>query len=691
MTSIFKKSILKIALLTAGLFAVFFAFSLLPAHAENYDISVYITNPEGGTVSYNGMARTSGSYVSVSENSLAIFNIEPAAGYKVGSVKYTGGTLSKSGTLYTTPAVTSDGTIYITFEQQNTFNVKLSIGDEGVITDTNGVTLLYDTTTVTEGESFEFCVVAASGYGVKSVSYAGTDLTPDAAGVYSFTPKTSGTLYVRFAEHCEIEFSVGVEGIVTDTEGNVLSGSTIEVVKGSSFRFLVDTDEGYGVKSASIYYGSAIKKLSPNPDGSYTINNLNSSCVVYIDFQLVYSLEIVKPPEKCNLVVKCGAEQLSTGKQDILRGSTINLSTSTDAGTGYIFSHYLVTKSGLNSGTETFTEKELELPITTDTVIEAVYKKVDAYTITIITTGGGTITQTGGLSVNQTNIKVNRGDSVTFTISPDANYKLKSIQYSGVTLEQNGNHFTTEPITANQTLTVEFKGKSDNVEGIEVTADGTVVTVKSLDEIEDLFSANEGNILRVPVGEGTLSAEMLYQLQGKNIWLDLVGDGYSWNLNGNDVVLEKYEPADIAVSLRDQYATASVTKLSSFSDKIQINFNSQTKFPFKATLNVNVGTKYFGKHASLFKVDMTDFSVKYISSSEITPDGNAAFTLDEGGNYIAVISDEAVTDEEINSITAGTKIDTGERQLVFSVALLFILAALGGLIYYAMAKFNKTK
>ena len=70
MTSIFKKSILKIALLTAGLFAVFFAFSLLPAHAENYDISVYITNPEGGTVSYNGMARTSGSYVSVSENSL---------------------------------------------------------------------------------------------------------------------------------------------------------------------------------------------------------------------------------------------------------------------------------------------------------------------------------------------------------------------------------------------------------------------------------------------------------------------------------------------------------------------------------------------------------------------------------------------------------------------------------------------
>lgn len=691
MTSLFKKSILRIALLTAGLFAVFFAFSFITVHAESHDISIYITNPDGGTVSFNGMARTSGSYVSVNENGLAIFNIEPIAGYKVGSVKYTGGTLSKSGTLYTTPAVTADGTIYVTFEQESVFNISFSVGTEGTLTDEYGVSLLYPSTDVKEGDSFKFRIAPSSGYGVKSVSFSGTDLTPDSTGLYTLNPKSDGTLYVSFAQHCEIEFSVGVEGVVTDTDGNVLSGTTIEVVKGTSFTFLVETDEGYGVKSASVYYGNTIKRLSPNKDGSYTLNNVSANSVVYIDFQLVYELEIVKPPEKCNLTIQCGAEQLSPGKQQILRGSTINLSTSTEAGTGYIFSHYLVTRKGLNAGTETFTEKELELPITTDTTIEAVYEKVDAYTITIITTGGGTITQSGGLSTNKTNVRVNRGDTVTFIVTPDANYKLKSILYSGVSLTQNGNRFTTDPITSNQTLTVEFKGKSDNVEGIEVTSEGTVVSVKSLDEIEDLFPENEGNILRVPVGNGELTAEMLYQLQGKNIWLDIYSDKYSWNLCGTDVALEKYDPADINVSLRDEYPTASVSQLSAFTDKIQINLASEAEFPFSATLNTNVGAKYFGKNASLFRVNMNDFSVNYVGSSAISPDGNASFTVDRGGKYIAVISDENVTDEEIKNIVDGSKVDTGERQLVLSVALLFILAALGGLIYYAMVKFGKSK
>mgnify|MGYP003299222376 CR=1 FL=1 len=127
-----KKSILKIALLLAGLFVVMF-FYRLPVNAESFEITVYITNPEGGTVSYNGISKTSGTKVYVDSGTMAPFFIEPNYGYKVGTVKYSGGSIVKSGNLYTTPAVTGNTTLYVTFEEQQSFEIYLNVGLEGSV------------------------------------------------------------------------------------------------------------------------------------------------------------------------------------------------------------------------------------------------------------------------------------------------------------------------------------------------------------------------------------------------------------------------------------------------------------------------------------------------------------------------------------------------------------------------------
>ena len=80
-----KKSIFKIALLLAGLFVVML-FYRLPVNAESFEIAVYITNPEGGSVSYNGVSKTSGTTVLVDNGTMAPFFIEPNYGYKVGTI-----------------------------------------------------------------------------------------------------------------------------------------------------------------------------------------------------------------------------------------------------------------------------------------------------------------------------------------------------------------------------------------------------------------------------------------------------------------------------------------------------------------------------------------------------------------------------------------------------------------------------
>ena len=173
-----KKSILKIALLLAGLFVVMF-FYRLPVSAESFDITVYITNPEGGSVSYNGISKMSGTTVSVDSGTMAPFFIEPNYGYKVGTVKYSGGSIVKSGNLYTTPAVTSNTTLYVTFEEQQSFEIYLNVGLEGSVIDERG-SPLYSSVIVDEGEKFRFRVLPIDGYGVKSVKFGGREISPDA-------------------------------------------------------------------------------------------------------------------------------------------------------------------------------------------------------------------------------------------------------------------------------------------------------------------------------------------------------------------------------------------------------------------------------------------------------------------------------------------------------------------------------
>lgn len=676
-----KKSILKIALLMAGLFVVMF-FYRLPVNAESFEITVYVTNPEGGSVSYNGVSKMSGTTVSVDSGTMAPFFIEPNYGYKVGTVKYSGGSIVKSGNLYTTPAITGNATLYVTFEEQQSFEIFLNVGLEGSIVDERG-NPLYSYVMVDEGEKFRFRVLPIDGYGVKSVKFGGREISADADDFYSVTPTYNDTLTVIFDKYYPIEFIVGNEGVIVDLDGYAIDGN-VEVVEGSKFKFKVETDEGYGISSISYSYGNSIKKLTPDSNGVYTVS---SECSVYVTFEPAYNLEIVNVPKGCKLIAKKGSDILPTGKQTVVKNSNLSFSTSTEEGSGYVFKHFKVTS---DSEEQIFTENDITFQITDDTKVEAVYENVGTYTITVICDGGGKITQKGGYSPNNVNVKVNKGDTITFEIISEPGYTLESLSYSGTNFTKNEDGtYTTEPISNNQTLEVVFKGKTDNISGIEVTDKGTVVSLYSINGAEEVFEENNGNIIRVPIDDGILPSEVQYGLIGKSIWLDFYSEDYSWNINGLNIKGSQFKDKNLSVSRKNEYAITYVTQLLPYEDKYQVHILEEGLLGFDATLNLSFNPNREGKTATIFKVDMEDYSVASIDSSVIDAEGNASFVLSEGGNYIVVISDNVITDEDIDPMQREGKVDTGSKQLVFAIVLVILLIGVGGIVAYALIKLNK--
>ena len=676
-----KKSIIKMALLLAGLFVVMFLFNL-PVKAESFEITVYITNPEGGTVTYNGLSKTSGSSVYVDNGTMAPFFIEPSYGYKVGTIKYSNGTLVKSGNLYTTPAVNANATLYVTFEQQQSFEILLDVGIEGFITDEQGNSL-YSSVSVKDGEDFKFRISPIDGYGVKSVKFAGKEIFPDNSDTYTITPSSMGTLSVVFDKYYNIDFVVGNEGVITDLEGNIIDG-TIEVIDGAKFKFKVDTDEGYGISSISYTYGNSIRKLTSDSNGIYTVS---SECTVYVNFEPAFNLDIKKVPSGCKLTAKNGSDTLLFGKQTVVRNSTIEISTSTDAGSGYVFKHFKVTT---DNEEKLYNDNRITLSLVADTSVEAVYENIGTYTITVICEGGGKITQNGGYSPNAVNVRVNKGDSVTFSIIPDVNFTLESLSYSGASFTKNDDGtYTTDPLSDNQTLEVKFKGTTQNISGIEVTDRGTVVSLYSIEGAEEIFESNNGNIIRAPIGNGIIPADVQYGLVGRSIWLDLYSDDYSWNINSANINGSKFTDKNLSVSRKNEYAMTMLTQLLSYEDKYQLRISEEGNFGFDATLLLKFNENRRGMTATIFKVDMSNFAVSAKCSSVVEQDGTASFVLSEGGNYVVVISDKAITDSDIHAMSGNGKVDTGSKQLVFAIVLVVILIGVGAIVAYALTKLNK--
>ena len=229
----------------------------------------------GGTVKFNGQPVADGASAAFLAGDTLTFTVEPDSGYQIASVQAGSDVLSGENGSYTY-TVKGDCTIAVTF-QKLTYTVTANIGTGG--------TASISSEKVEHGGSVTIKVTPDEGYTVGSVRTAdGTSLTLNADGTYTLDNVTKDqTIIVTFQQ-----LTYTVTAKVSGTGGKV-SVSSEKVEHGGSVTVTVTPDEGYTVGSVRTADGTS---LTPNADGTYTLDNVTKDQTITVTFQKLTSYTV---------------------------------------------------------------------------------------------------------------------------------------------------------------------------------------------------------------------------------------------------------------------------------------------------------------------------------------------------------------------------------------------------------------
>jgi len=191
---------------------------------EYYQIQ--INNSSGGQIYENNLLLTNATSVNATSDSTKTFTFIPNAGYEISTLTYNGVDvkLQIANNQYTTPAVTANGTLNVTFKR-TVYKISVQLGGSG----TMNLNYYY-------GDTPAFDFTPSQGSKIQSVFYNGVDVTADLVGnVYTLQAITvNGTLKVVFVTN-----ATGVNATIDSGIYVFKSGSGI-YIKGTSVGELIN-------------------------------------------------------------------------------------------------------------------------------------------------------------------------------------------------------------------------------------------------------------------------------------------------------------------------------------------------------------------------------------------------------------------------------------------------------------------
>lgn len=344
-----------------------------------------------------------------------------------------------------------------------------------------------------------------------------------------------------------------------------------------------------------------------------------------------YTVTITPPPAGCIFKVYDGTSYLNNGDK-VAKGTTLSFSQQNTV--GYVFRSYKVND---------FTYPNSTYQVNADVTVAADFNVIEVYTITVKASKGGTVSPT------DTSIKVNKGDTYTFTIIPDSGYKIKSVDYSGAGITNSGKYYTTSIMIKNTNLDVDFISKSENVTNVEVGNKGNIVSVKSTLDVIDIINENYGNTFKAPLSASNmLEDNVLEAIRGEAVTLILEGKDYSWSIYGKSVTSSlksiNMEVVMNGGTIPDKY----LNLVKKFKDQVQLQLKHSGPFPFSAELKFNVGQEQAGRYANLFYFNPSTLTLEKISSSKVDKDGNTSFVFTHASDYVVVMADKALTTQDLS-------------------------------------------
>lgn len=211
-------------------------------------------------------------------------------------------------------------------------------------------------------------------------------------------------------------------------------------------------------------------------------------------------------------------------------------------------------------------------------------------------------------------------------------------------------------------------------------------------------NAEQGENIKVNMGNKTvISKEVLEAARGKDVSITLIMEGYSWTINGKDIIAANLQDIDLRVIKNtDHIPSTTVRALAGDNPCMQITLVHEGNFGFKATLTIGVGTEHAGKYGNLYYHDSAGKMV-FTNAGKINADGDVSLIFSHASNYLLVMSEQEMSQADVpnNLMPTGTdrngntsvadgsvrkSAKTGDGAMVYLWSLLCIAAA-GTLVY----------
>lgn len=365
------------------------------------------------TASTDGNGSVSPSSVSLLAGARANFDITPDTGYSIAGTSGCDGTLD--GATFTTDELSAACELSVSFEI-NSYEV--------AATNVPGGQVLPASAQVDHGSTAQFEVTPDTGWTLLSVD--GCDGTLDGT-TYTTGPITEAcTLSPSYVQN-QYDVTTNVEageGSMTPESQGVLHGEngTLTVTPALGFEL------------SAVPTGDACEVAPTGNPGEYTVGPVTSACNVTASFSLMsYLVE----------TAVTGAGSISPTSVTVQHASGTSFMLTPDAG------HQIATASGCDGTLDgaTFTTG----PIMGSCTVSAEFEPIQ-YQVTTEAVHG---------SFTPANPEVAYGQTQEFTVIADEGYEVSEISGCGGT--QDGNTFTTGPVTAECTVTASFTLKTYTV------------------------------------------------------------------------------------------------------------------------------------------------------------------------------------------------------------------------------------
>jgi hypothetical protein len=317
-----------------------------------------------------------------------------------------------SGTAPCTVTMNGDTTVTATFSLKQ-YTVTPSAGPHGNISPSTP-------RTAEHGNTLQFTVTPDTGYNASVTGTCGGTLSGD---IYTTNPITADcTVTASFSKKIyTITATAGPNGSITCSPNLVDFGA----------------DSICTVTSATGYHADAVT-VDGSPatlsDNTYTFSNVTANHAIDVTFAI--NTYTVTPS------AGAGGSISPNTPQTVNHGSTAQFTVTPNA--GYHVDSVAGTCGGILSGNSYTTS-----PVTANCTVTATFA-INTYAVSALAGKGGTISPAGTTVVNY-------GASLTFTITPDASYRIADVKVDGSSVGAAATH-TFNNINANHSIDAAFVG-----------------------------------------------------------------------------------------------------------------------------------------------------------------------------------------------------------------------------------------